>query len=132
VKGAAQHGGRKPEFVMGCDQMLGALGRPRPPAPRWWPGLASANPCNCRRERRCRHRQNGGGGSESARTPARSIARQERPVGLGFGPRLAKSSRRSSADRLFRGFPAIAAQVAARILLADGALRPRVRSPGDP
>jgi hypothetical protein len=26
VKGAAQHGGRKPEFVMGCDQMLGALG----------------------------------------------------------------------------------------------------------
>ena len=26
VKGAPQHGGRKPEFVMGGDQMLGALG----------------------------------------------------------------------------------------------------------
>ena len=79
VKGAAQHGGRKPEFVMGGDQMLGALGDRG--FQRLVGGLGGAQRILQFPARAAgRHRQSRWRGSGSSATPARSIASRNVPL----------------------------------------------------
>ena len=128
VKGAAQHGGRKPEFVMGGDQMLGALGDRRFQRLVGGLGGARANPAVPGAS---------GGSTPSARWRGSESARRRQdrsPAGTSRWFRIrracAKSSLRSSATAFSR-FPAIAA-VAARsswpTSAAAAALSPAFRS----
>ena len=127
VKAALQHGGRKPEFVMGGDQMLGALGDRG--LQRLVGGLGGAERIPQFPARAAgRHRQNGGE-DQNQRDAGEIDRQQEHPVGFGSA-RRAKSSLRSSATAFAR-FPAIAA-VAARSSWLTSAARPRCLPRSEP
>ena len=100
VEGALQHGGRKPELVMGGDQMLGALGDRG--LQRLVGGLGGAAASSCSSRLRA------AGSPASARWRGAGSARRRRgrspaghvPVRFGFGASRGEQLR-SSADRLF-------------------------------
>ncbi len=106
-KVVSHHRGRTAQLVMRGDQMLGALGDLRPPAPRWWPGWRSSESCSWRPRAAGRQRQHGRRAPGSARRRRDRSPAGQAPVGLRIRRGARPSSRRSSATSRFEAVPSL-------------------------